>query len=198
MSDADTIERDIVPKTTQRQIHMPSYGLHTHTHTYTYSEPLKAMEQRVIIMRVNSRTPLSSSAGWCWELRPTGPAGNGNPHTASCHSFKPPYHTLSLQRVGIIPYTETWRHMCAFGSVCLLEVKKYSTGEHLKTWTHTQAWDSCRCDFFSVDFYSFSLNHSKEIKIIMESNEEGAPQGLIHYFLLKDSPNSRSTYYLFL
>lgn len=70
-----------------------THELHTHmrARAHTYSDPLKAIEQRVIIMRVNSRTPLGSSAG-CVLLAPL---VNGNTHTASCHCFKP--HIIHFQ-----------------------------------------------------------------------------------------------------
>lgn len=164
-------------------------NVHAHTHKYTLREPLKAMEHRVIIMRVNSRTPLSSSAGWRWEPRPTGPAGNGNPHTASCHCFEPPYYTLSLQcrTVGIIPYVDTWRHMRAFGLVCVLELKKYSADEHPQTWTHSSEETRRHETQFSVlNFTSLytSLNRSKEIKIIMKSHVQSQLKvHLLSFFL---------------
>lgn len=49
VSDADTIECDIVLKTTQRQIHMPSYRLayiHKYVHTHTRTEGLLKPESR--------------------------------------------------------------------------------------------------------------------------------------------------------
>lgn len=86
--------------------------IHTQAHTHTkYSEPLKAIEQRVIIMRVNSRTPLSSSAAWCWELCPTGPAANGNPHRARCHCFKAPithFHCIIQELALFCIYRCQW------------------------------------------------------------------------------------------
>lgn len=75
---------------TQTNMHV-----HAHIHKYVYGEPLKAIEQRVIIMRVNSRTPLSSSPGWCWELCPTGPTGNANPHAVRCHCLQPILYTFT-------------------------------------------------------------------------------------------------------
>lgn len=76
----------------------------THTHTQAdkpCSEPLKAGGLRVIIIHVNSKGPQSGSAGWCWELCPTCPAGYAYPHTASCHSSQLRIGQLSLHRWSV-------------------------------------------------------------------------------------------------